>query len=191
MNKKIKYTIYGIIVLIPVIIFIMVVYGGVVHVGVTEPHGKPTEYVLRTTMENSVRNHAKGIKVPDTMDLTDPIFARQFYGHYSAACRTCHGGPGKKPDPWMVIYPKAPDLTDKDVLNKWSEAELYWIIKNGIKNTGMMALGPTHPEEAIWGVTALVSQLPEMSAEEYDAMKKWFEEMQNQQKKEANAEIKN
>jgi hypothetical protein len=42
-------------------------------------------------MENSVRKHAQDIEVPDTLDLADPLFSRQFYGHYSAACQTCHG----------------------------------------------------------------------------------------------------
>lgn len=40
-----------------------------------------------------------------------------------------------------------------------------------------MALGPTHSDEDIWGVTAFVKQLPYMSAEEYQAIVEWVEEM--------------
>ncbi|MEX2594115.1 MAG: hypothetical protein WD426_15175 [Anditalea sp.] len=43
--------------------------------------------------------------------------------------------------------------------------------------TGMMALGPTHSDEDIWGVTAFVRQLPDMSPEEYQAIAEWFKEM--------------
>lgn len=142
-----------------VAIFIAVVFGGIYNVGATDGHAKPLEWVLRTTMENSIRQHAKNILVPDTLDLQNPLYARNYYGHYSAACQTCHGAPGIKADPWMIIYPTAPDLTDKAVVNRWSDAELFWILKYGIKDTGMMALGPTHKEEDIWGVTALVRQL--------------------------------
>lgn len=45
----------------------------------------------------------------------------------------------------------------------------------------MMALGPTHPEEAIWGVTALVRQLPTITPEEYEAMAERFAAMQEEQ----------
>lgn len=70
----------------------------------------------------------------------------------------------------MVIYPPAPDLTDRAVVAAWSDAELYWILKHGIKDTAMMALGPTHKEEDIWRVAAFVRQLPEMTPEQYQAM---------------------
>lgn len=48
-----------------------------------------------------------------------------------------------------------------------------------------MALGPTHSDDAIWGVTALVRQLPEMSPEEYQAMADYFNEMQKKKSQEA------
>lgn len=164
--------------LVVVAAFISVAFSGLYHVGATDGHIKPVEWILRTTMKNSIRHHAKDIQVPDTINLLDPLFARQFYGHYSAACQTCHGAPGQKAAPWMVIYPEAPDLTKKEVVEQWSDAELFWILKHGIKDTGMMALGPTHTEEDIWGVTALVRQLPDMSAEEYEAIGQWFKAME-------------
>ncbi|HMU11302.1 MAG TPA: cytochrome c, partial [Ferruginibacter sp.] len=111
----------------------------------------------------------------DSIKFGDSLYYREFYGHYSAACQPCHGAPGKNRAPWMVIYPESPDLTDKVIVGNWSDAELYWIIKHGIKNTGMMALGPTHPDEAVWGVTAFVKKLPEMTPEEYQSIAAWFE----------------
>jgi hypothetical protein len=163
--------------LLAVAAFVSVVFIGIYHVGATDRHTKPVEWILRTTMKNSIRYHAKDIQVPDLLNLLDPLYAREFYGHYSAACQTCHGAPGQKANPWLVIYPEAPDLTKKEVVEQWSDAELFWILKHGIKDTGMLALGPTHTEADIWGITALVRQLPDMSAEEYEAMGKWFQEM--------------
>lgn len=151
----------------------LIIASGVYHVGVTAPHSRPTEWILRTTMENSVRAHARDIRVPIGTDLHDPALAEQAIGHYSAACRSCHGAPGAKADPWMVIYPPAPDLIQS--ANRWSDAELYWIIKHGIKGTGMLALGPTHQEKDLWAVTAFVRQLPEMSPERYAAMVRRYE----------------
>nr|WKN38612.1 cytochrome c [Tunicatimonas sp. TK19036] len=166
--------------LVVVIASASIVFSGLYHVGATDRHIQSLEWLLRTTMENSIRYHARDIQVPDTLNLQDVTFARQFYGHYSAACQSCHGAPGLKAAPWMVIYPEAPDLTRKEVVDQWTDGELFWILKHGIKDTGMMALGPTHPEEAIWGVTALVRQLPEMSAEEYQSIARWYQEMVTQ-----------
>ena len=42
-----------------------------------------------------------------------------------------------------------------------------WIIENGIKDTGMIALGPTHQPQDIWAVAAFVRQLPDMTPERY------------------------
>lgn len=169
-------------VVLAAVIFLSVVFGGFINVGVQSGHPAAVEWVLRTTMENSVQNHAEDIEVPDTLNLDDVKFYRQFYGHYSAACQTCHAAPGVPADPWMVIYPEAPDLTKPETVQKWSTEELFWIIKNGIKDTGMMALGPTHPEKAVWGVTAFVEALPEMSPEEYQAIAEWYKEMQAKKK---------
>lgn len=46
-------------------------------------------------------------------------------------------------------------------------SEAVCIIENGIKDTGMIALGPTHQEADVWAVAAFVRQLPEMTAERY------------------------
>lgn len=158
------------------IVALSVVFGGFYNVGATAEHSKPVEWILRKTMESSVRNHAKNIKVPVNMNLNDRKLSRKFYGAYTKACQSCHGAPGRKPDPWMFVYPSAPDLTDNEVVARWSDAELFWIIKNGIGDTGMPALGPTHQDEEMWGVAAFVRQLPNISPEEYQAIEKWFKE---------------
>ncbi|MBA3883208.1 MAG: cytochrome c [Chthoniobacterales bacterium] len=155
------------------------IYSGVYHVGATKPHSPLAHSILRMAMERSVRHHAKRIEVPHDVDLRDRGYATQFYGHYSAACVTCHSAPGVKADPWMVNYPASPNLTDPAVVNRWSDAELFWIAKHGIKDTAMIALGPTHKDKDIWGVTAIVRQLPGMSPAEYAAMGERFKAMKN------------
>ncbi|WP_190246302.1 c-type cytochrome [Gelidibacter gilvus] len=176
MKKKSLITLTLIIVTLLIAVFITVVFGGVYNVGATDKHIAPIEWVFRKTMESSVRSHSKYINVPEDINLEDKKLARKFYGAYTKACQTCHGAPGRKSDPWMYIYPAAPDLTDKAVVGKWTDAELFWIIKNGIKDTGMPGLGPTHGDEEMWGVTAFVRQLPNISPEEYEMMEKWFKE---------------
>lgn len=180
MKKPIIISVYifGVFAIIGIIVFVSIVFFGAYNVAATEKHSKPIEWILSTTMKNSVKRRAKYIGIPDTLDLKNPNFYQQFYGHYSA-CVTCHAALGKKAEPWMVtLYPPAPDLTKKEFVDKWSDEELYWIIYNGIAETGMIGLGPTHTEKDVWGVTALVRQLPDMTQEEYNKMAEWFNKLQ-------------
>lgn len=140
---------------------------GAYDVSVTSPHAAPLEWVLEKAMERSIRVHAKAVQVPEATDLTDPALAEKAIGHYSVACASCHGAPGHPAAPWMVLYPRPSDLTDPAVVARWSDTELYWLVKNGIKDTGMIALGPTHQESDLWAVSAFVRQLPQMSGERY------------------------
>ncbi len=66
------------------------------------------------------------------------------------------------------LDPPAPDLgeSQKDM----SDAELFWIIKNGIRMTGMPAFGPTHGDEQIWQMVTFVRHLPQASEQEHVAL---------------------
>lgn len=136
-------------------------------VGATSPHSPIVESLLRVGMEESIRSHASDVVLPEGTNLQDPRLAERAIGHYSVACAQCHGAPGHPAAPWMVLYPAPSDLTRPEVVSRWSDAELYWIIKNGIKDTGMIALGPTHQEQDLWAVSAFVRQLPQMTGERY------------------------
>ena len=80
----------------------------------------------------------------------------------------CHGAPGVKPKPWVVLTPDPPDLST--AVRKWTDAQLYWIVKHGIKMSGMPAFGPSHSEEELWGIVAFLRKLPGMAPEEYERL---------------------
>lgn len=149
-------------------VFSLSLFSGAINVAGTDVHTAPVRWLLKTTMERSVRAHAREVQIPPNVNLNDRELAQQGFGHYNVACTPCHGAPGVKPAPWMVINPMAPLLVE--TAKNWSDAELFWITKNGIKMTGMPALGPTHKDEPLWAISALVRQLPTMTADEYKAM---------------------
>ena len=131
--------------------------------------------MVKETAKRSIRSHAMSVTVPQDVNLRDPALAKKAFGHYSAACVTCHAAPGRGADPWVVLYPPAPELSNPDVVSRWSDAELFWIIKHGIKDTGMLALGPTHKDDDVWAVSAFVRQLPDMTPEQYQALARDYE----------------
>lgn len=146
---------------------VAVVESGWYDVGATTPHAAVVEKLLHRTMVQSVRHHARDIQVPTGVDLADPALAERAVGHYSIVCAACHAAPGEPRAAWMALYPPAPDLTRPETIDTWSDSELFWIIKNGIKDTGMVALPPGHGDEDAWAVAAFVRQLPGISPSTY------------------------
>jgi len=78
---------------------------------------------------------------------------------YSSECSLCHGSDGRTPTPtgrWM--YPRAADLTSEQV-QSYSDQELFWIIQNGIRFTGMPAFGKVETGDNIWNLVNYVRTL--------------------------------
>jgi mono/diheme cytochrome c family protein len=84
-------------------------------------------------------------------------------------CAACHGAPGKeRGEIGKGLNPSPPNLAE--VASSWSSAELFWILKNGIKMTGMPAFGPTHSDARLWSIVAFVMQLPKLTPDDYKKM---------------------
>jgi Raf kinase inhibitor-like YbhB/YbcL family protein len=124
-------------------------------------------WFLDEGMEHSVKQHAKRIAAPE---LSDRAMIVMGFHHYDAMCVECHGAPGvRHKEIAEGLWPEAPDLAK--TASDWKPEELYWIIKNGIKFTGMPAWGPSHRDQDLWALTAFVRTLPAMSASAYAAMR--------------------
>ena len=65
--------------------------------------------------------------------------------------------------------PRAPELRRKTDL---TPSEQFWIIKHGVKMTGMPAWGVTHDDDLLWDVVAFVRKLPELTPEQYETLVK-------------------
>jgi mono/diheme cytochrome c family protein len=75
---------------------------------------------------------------------------------YGSDCSQCHGSDGHAQTPigrWM--YPRAADLTSKQV-QSYSDQELFWIVQNGIRFTGMPAFGKVETGDNIWNLVNYV-----------------------------------
>jgi len=76
---------------------------------------------------------------------------------YKTMCATCHGTVASGPNEYgQAFYPPAPQLLGG--LPQYTEAELFWIIKHGIRNTGMPAWGRMLSDEEIWQVVTMLKQ---------------------------------
>ena len=152
-------------ILLALIVGATVVWGGLYNVAASEPHRGAVRSVIDTALVNSVQRRAEG--------LQPPRFTRaqleEGYREFAEYCVHCHGAPGSEPHEWTAgMRPEPPDLSK--AARQWSTAELFWIVKHGIKMTGMPAFGETEPDETIWSIAGFVKRLPDMSPEQYAAL---------------------
>jgi mono/diheme cytochrome c family protein len=156
----------GIFIVLVIVFSLIFIYSGVYNVSALDHHSVFVEWVLSTTMDNSVKHHAKDIQVPATTDSS--ALVKGFY-HYRHMCIGCHGAPGiSRGRTAQGQYPEPPKLAE--TADEWTAAELFWITKNGVKDTGMPAWGPSASDEEIWDIVVFLGQLPAMSFEDFHAM---------------------
>jgi mono/diheme cytochrome c family protein len=140
-----------------------VIYVGIYDVAATSLHWRMTSWLLEAARTRSIRAQAAGITAPP--GLGDPAKVILGVEHYAAHCAVCHGAPGvPKGDIAHGLYPPPPDLAKAAPL--YTSAELFWIVKHGIKMTGMPAWGD-HSDGEIWATVGFLEQLPGMSEEDY------------------------
>lgn len=170
--------IIALLVLVIVIILVGLAFinSGLYDVAATKPDSEIVKWVLQTTKVNSVRSRSKDITVPN---LDDESLVELGFHHYDQMCLGCHGAPGISPSEiGEGLNPEPPDLAE--VAADMGAAELFWVTQNGIKMTGMPAFGPTHSDEELWGIVAVMQKFPEMSPEDYMQMKQHAETMSHE-----------
>jgi mono/diheme cytochrome c family protein len=144
------------------------IYAGLYNIAADVPHTQPVYWLLETVRNRSVASRARDIVVPN--DLNDPNLISRGAGQYADMCSGCHLAPGmKRTEISRGLYPRAPELRRKTDL---TPAEQFWIVKHGVKMTGMPAWGVTHDDDLLWDVVAFVHKLPELTPEQYETLVK-------------------
>jgi mono/diheme cytochrome c family protein len=153
-------------IIIEVILFVIVIEIGLYNVSVMSPDPGFLRWIFSTASDKSVERHAEGIMVPS---LTDSSMIDEGFRHYNEMCVGCHGAPGvNRSEIGEGLYPHGPDLSRS--AKELSPGELFWVIKNGIKSTGMPSFGKTHSDQKIWSIVAFLERLKTISAQEYSTM---------------------
>jgi mono/diheme cytochrome c family protein len=145
------------------------IYTGAYNVAADEDHTALETWILSAAMTNSVKARASSITPPPGYDDEHQI--DHGFRLYDEMCVQCHGAPGKKSgEVGLGLRPEPPELSK--VVRRWNTAELFWILKHGIKSTGMPAFGKTHTEEQLWNLVAFVQRLPQLTPDQYKAQDK-------------------
>jgi mono/diheme cytochrome c family protein len=95
--------------------------------------------------------------------------------HFADHCASCHGNDGKgKTVIGQGLYPKVPDLTQPDS-QALTDGEMFFVIHNGIRFTGMPGWGKDSPEMDMdsWRLVHFIRHLPKITPEELEDMKQY------------------
>ena len=145
------------------------VYLGLDPIGADTPHNAATYGLLESVRERSVARAASGIAVPGDLDASARLLAGG--ADYNDMCAGCHLEPGvKESDFTLGLYPAPPNLAEAHDVHgdpETRDQRRFWIIKHGIKASGMPAWGPGHDDERIWNMVAFLKRLPDLTPQQY------------------------
>ena len=144
-----------------------VMMSGVYNVAATSQHLQFVYTFLEKGMHQSVRLRARDIVAPQQLD--QPTLIASGARLYNAHCVECHGAPGVAPAGiGMGMQPVPGPLVD--ATGKWQPNELYWIVRHGIKMSGMPAWEYRISDDEIWQTVAFIQQMPNLSPADYKAI---------------------
>lgn len=142
----------------------VVLKAGWYNIGATRQHFQFVHSLLEQGMHDSVRHHARDVKVPAPMSSRQVLRGAAVYRDN---CAQCHGGPGfAQSDFGKGMQPVPGPLVD--AARRWKAAELYWITRNGIKMSGMPAWEFHLADDDLWAVVAFMQRLPALTPKAYD-----------------------
>jgi cytochrome c553 len=153
------------------VLFIQAVLGflvaasGIVSIKASSGHLPPTRWLLEFSMQRSVSFHSAMLHT-EAPDLQDAALVLKGAGHYETACRPCHGSPElHHPRVAAAMTPNPPYLPDE--LHLWNAKELFYIVKHGVKFTGMPGWPTQVRDDEVWAMVAFLHRFRGLSAEGY------------------------
>ncbi len=144
-----------------------IVWFGIFNIAATDKHWDITTNLLELVRDRSIVSNAADLQVPD---LGDKNRIAKGAPNYAAMCAQCHLAPGiKTSELFEGLYPQPPVLY-KHGLDAHKPAETFWVIKNGLKMTGMPSWGIYNSDDQIWDMIAFIKALKDISPDEYQKM---------------------
>jgi mono/diheme cytochrome c family protein len=142
------------------------VYAGVYDVAATRQHTPPVYWLLQTALARSIEVRSKNVEVPD---LSGSERIRAGLRHYREHCGQCHGAPGIGPEPFALgMTPVPPPIVQAG--RELSPGEIFWVVKHGLKMTGMPGWDFKLTDEEIWDIVAFAIIAPTLSPVQYYEM---------------------
>lgn len=158
----------------------VIAIGVAVVVGASILHDGLSSQAKPTALEVRLARSARHLAIPSNAKTTrNPVPAsetnlREARLHFADHCAICHGNDGSGDT--MIgrgLYPKPLDLRLPET-QRLSDGEIFWIIENGVRFTGMPAFGGGHGgQEDSWKLVPFIRHLPQLEGQERMEMEKF------------------
>ena len=142
-------------------------------------HGGLSARATPTRLEIFLARNARHLAIPagarakPNPATVSPESLHEARLHFADHCATCHGNDGRGETAMgLGLFPKPPDLRAAET-QKLSDGELFWIIENGVRFTGMPAFSSQGMEDDSWKLVLLIRHLPKLSDEERIEMERY------------------
>lgn len=127
---------------------------GLAEVRADVPPSQLESSLMRMAVHASVRRHAPEIPNPVAATEENLIAGGKMY---LGECAGCHGTPGQAPKYPETLNPPAPQLPE--VGTEYSEAQVFWVAKHGVRRAGMFANGAWDSDQKLWTLAAYISRI--------------------------------
>jgi mono/diheme cytochrome c family protein len=156
-----------------ILLLVLVAVGLAVAAGASILHQGLSARATPTAMEAMIARNVRHLAIPaNARNEHNPIAAsdetlKGARAHFADHCASCHANDGSGDTMYgKGLYPKPPNLRLEDT-QKLSDGELFWIIENGVRFTGMPAFGGSaHSQEDSWKLVLFIRYLPRLTMEE-------------------------
>lgn len=145
---------------------LLVAASGIIPIKASSGHWPITVWFFRFGMHRSVSMHSLLIEVPPLDDRGKVLKGAI---QYDIGCRPCHGGPEvRQPRIAQEMTPPPPYLPP--VIERWDPEELFYLVKHGVKFTGMPAWPSQNRDDEVWSMVAFLLELPGLNEAEYQSL---------------------
>jgi mono/diheme cytochrome c family protein len=162
-----------------ILLTIVVVIALIAAAGVSLLHDGVSSRATPTALEVMLAREARHMAIPKTArKLQSPVpdtpeNLRDARLHFADHCAICHANDGSCDTPFgHNLYPKPPDLRQQT--QKLTDGEIFWIIENGVRFTGMPAFGGARgSEQDSWKLVRFIRHISQLTAEERMEMERY------------------
>lgn len=143
---------------------ILVVTSGVLDLSASKPHPEGWAGFLHYVFKRSTAHHGGDIAAP--ADFGTPAQIAKGAAYYGQACAHCHAAPGLGQNPIVLSMRPRPQYLVSQV-GGFTDGELFWITKHGVKYSGMPAFPAQDRDDEAWSVVSFLRAMPKMTTAEY------------------------
>jgi mono/diheme cytochrome c family protein len=158
------------IVVVPILIGLAVVAIGWSYVSGRGVSAREEPSEIEKVVARRMRHLAipRGAREQQNPVASSPEVIEEGLAHFADHCAICHANDGSgDSEIGRNLYPKPPDMRATDT-QSLTDGELFYIIQNGVRLTGMPAWGGRHGEDAheTWHLVHFIRHLPKLTPEE-------------------------